>query len=104
MILPVKVDRLEGLLLKSGYNVQKTAELMKSFQEGFSIGYEGPENVQRKSPNLKLSVGTEVDLWNKVMKEVKLKRYAGPYKIYHLTVTFKARSGWFLRMEEMTLD
>ena len=33
-----------------------------------------------KSPNLKLSVGSEVDLWNKVMKEVKLKRFAGPYK------------------------
>ena len=33
-----------------------------------------------KSPNLKLNIGDEVDLWNKVMKEVKLGRYAGPFK------------------------
>ena len=34
-----------------------------------------------KSPNLKLNeIGTETDLWNKVMKEVKEERYAGPYK------------------------
>ena len=33
------------------------------------------------SQNLKLNgIGDEVDLWNKVMKEVKLKRYAGPFE------------------------
>ena len=32
------------------------------------------------SPNLKLNVGDEIDLLNKVMEEVKLKRYAGPNK------------------------
>ena len=29
--------------------------------------------------NLKLNVGSKTELWNKVMKEVKEKRYAGPY-------------------------
>ena len=32
------------------------------------------------SPNLTLHVGSELELWNKVMKEVKLKRFAGPYE------------------------
>ena len=32
------------------------------------------------SPNLKLRVGSQISLWNKIMKEVKLKRYAGPFK------------------------
>ena len=31
------------------------------------------------APNLKLTVGNETILWNKVMKEVKAKRYAGPF-------------------------
>ena len=44
------------------------------------IGYRGTSNVIREAPNLKLTVGDETILWNKVMKEVKEKRYAGPYK------------------------
>ena len=31
------------------------------------------------SRNLRLTVGSQVELWNKVMKEVKAKRYAGPF-------------------------
>ena len=76
---PVKPDVLEDLLLKSGYDAQKTQYLVKGFHEGFSIGYEGPRNVKQKSPNLPLTIGSEIDLWNKVMKEVKEKRFAGPY-------------------------
>ena len=33
-----------------------------------------------KAPNLKLTIGTKTDLWNKVMKEVQAKRYAGPFE------------------------
>ena len=32
------------------------------------------------APNLVLRIGSELELWNKVMKEVKLKRYVGPYE------------------------
>ena len=49
-------------------------------ENGFDIGYRGPENVTIKSPNLKFrKVGDEKTLWNKVMKEVKVKRYTGPF-------------------------
>ena len=33
-----------------------------------------------QSKNLKLNVGNSTELWNKVMKEVQLGRYAGPFK------------------------
>ena len=45
----------------------------------FSIGYEGDEHVRRTAPNLKFRIGDERVLWNKVMKEVKEKCYAGPF-------------------------
>ena len=46
-----------------------------------TLGMKYHKNVQVKSPNLKLEgVGDELTLWNKVMKEVKLKRYAGPFE------------------------
>ena len=50
------------------------------FTDGFSIGYQCTRPVKQLSPNLKLRIGNEIVLWNKVMKEVKLKRYAGPFE------------------------
>ena len=51
------------------------------FKEGFSIGLpKGDEDIQLNAPNLKLNVADHIELWNKVMKEVKEKHYAGPFK------------------------
>ena len=47
---------------------------------GFDIGYTGPQNRQSNSKNLPFHVGDKVDLWNKLIKEVRLKRVAGPFK------------------------
>ena len=64
---------------------------MDSFTNGFDIGYRGPiKGVRRFAPNLKLRVGSKTILWNKMMKEVKLGCFAGPYeysplKIYTIT-------------------
>ena len=81
MVTPVLVQELEALLTESNYDKLKTEWLVDGFKNGFSIGYQGPKDVQIKSPNLKLEgVGDEITLWNKVMKEVKLKRYAGPFE------------------------
>ena len=35
--------------------------------------------IQRTASNLKLRVGSQTILWNKIMKEVKLKRFIGPF-------------------------
>ena len=79
VITPVKVDELERLLVQANFCPLKTKFLVDGFTNGFSIGYGGDMNVRKFSPNLKLRVGNETILWNKVMKEVKLCRYAGPF-------------------------
>ena len=87
IVTPVDADRLERLLVESWYDGEKTEFLVKGFHNGFSIGYDGEEDVCRTASNLQLHNGMETDLWNKVMEEVKLKRYAGlfseiPFKNY----------------------
>ena len=58
----------------------KTDYLVEGFTDGFTLGYQGSENVRITSPNLKFTIGSELELWNKVMKEVKALRYAGPFE------------------------
>ena len=79
IITPVDYKVLDRALTESGYDRKKKDFLVKGFKEGFSIRYQGPKEVKQTSPNLIIRIGTEKDLWNKVMKEVKLKRYAGPF-------------------------
>ena len=67
------------------YDTDKTEFLCKGFAEGFDIGYEGPMERQSLSDNIPLRLGTKTQLWNKLMKEVKLKRVTGPFD----TVPFK---------------
>ena len=81
----MNVQRFQELLVKTGYNKDKTKFLIDSFRNGFDIGYRGDVNVKMTSKNLKLTIGSETELWNKVMKEVKEKRYAGPFE----TIPFK---------------
>ena len=78
---PIKVDVYEDLLIKSGYDKQKTQFLVSGFKEGFDICYEGPQDQQDVAKNMLLrGLGTRTDLWNKLMKEVKLGQVSGPYK------------------------
>ena len=80
VVSPVDADKFEELLIEYGYNKEKTEYLIDSFRNGFSIGYTGDTNVKCTAPNLTLHIGSKLELWNKVMKEVKLKRYAGPFE------------------------
>ena len=71
----------QKLLEESAYDKKETEFLIDGFKNGFSIGYDGDRDVKITSPNLKFrEVGDPVQLWNKVMKEVKEKRYAGPFE------------------------
>ena len=79
MITPVNTDELERQLKESTYSETETRFLVQGFRFGFDLGYRGPEVVQRRAPNLKLTIGTKTTLWNKMMKEVQLKRFAGPF-------------------------
>ena len=81
IVTPVDADNLEKLLMDTGYDTMESAFLVDGFKNDFDLGYRGPlKGVQRTAHNLKLRVGSETILWNKVMKEVEKKRFAGPYK------------------------
>ena len=81
MITPVDIEALQQLLIETEYDQKETAFLLEGFRNGFPIGYQGDRKVKLTSPNLKFrGVGNHTILWNKIMKEVKLKWYAGPYE------------------------
>ena len=80
IVTPVKVKVYESLLKQAGYDKYKTNFSVNGFRRGFPLQYRGPKKVVEKSPNLKLTVGSLTERWNKVMVEVKANRYAGPYK------------------------
>ena len=80
IITPVKVDIFEDILNSVNYDKKESEFLVDGFRNGFPLHYQGRTDVQLTSPNLKIRVGDETQLWNKVMKEVNLKRYAGPYE------------------------
>ena len=79
VIMPVNADKLNKFLTDSEYDPVKTHFLCDCFRKVFSINYQGPTNVRVISPNLKLWVGDKTQLWKKVMKEVKLKHFTGPF-------------------------
>ena len=86
IVTPVNVRVLEKLLRESKYPVDKTEFLVNGFTYGFDIGYRGPWKRQDTSHNLPFEVGDKQDLYDKIMKEVKLKRYAGPFSSIHSSI------------------
>ena len=80
IVTPVNVEAYRRLLEEAGYNRDKLEFLVKGFTDGFSLGYNGPRKIARKAQNLKLRIGSPIELWNKIMTEVKAKRYAGPFR------------------------
>ena len=77
---PVDAHKLEKLLIEADYDRNKTKFVIDGFRNGFDLGFKGAiKGVRRFARNLKLRVGSETILWNKIMKEVQLGRYAGPY-------------------------
>ena len=78
---PIKVDRLQQLLEATKYPQKETKFIVDGFTNGFSIRYEGNMEAKLMAPNLPLSnEGDYIMLWNKIMKEVKAGRFAGPFK------------------------
>ena len=81
IVTPVDVSVLTQLLRDSQYEEEKSQFLIQGFTHGFNLGYKGSMRVKLTSNNLRFrGVGNKKILWNKIMKEVKAKRYAGPYE------------------------
>ena len=68
------------MLQDAKYDQERIDYLYKGFTEGFSLGYSGPQFRHDRSANLPFRVGNKFQLWEKIMKEVEAKRYAGPYE------------------------
>ena len=79
LVTPINVDRFCELLRESDYDKNEIQFIWNGFNDGFPIEYHGEMNVQIISKNLPITVGSPTQLWNKVMKEVKEKRFAGPF-------------------------
>ena len=77
--MPINVEKFHHLLQESGYDSEKTKFLIDGLTNGFSLEYTGSHDCQKFSANLLLRIGDKIDLWNKVMGEVELNRYAGPF-------------------------
>ena len=79
IIMPVKAEKLKEKLVESNYAEEEIKYLIEGFTSGFDLEYDGPTQRQNTAHNLPFTVGDCSILWDKVMKEVKLKRYAGPF-------------------------
>ena len=77
---PVDADEFHHLLHSSGYDSNETNFIIEGFRNGFPLEYQGPWQCRDTASNIPFSVGDRVDMWNKLMKEVKLGRVAGPYE------------------------
>ena len=76
------MKELEKFLKLTKYDEDETKFLVKGFSQGFDIGYEGPQTRRDTSKNIPFrnGIGNREELWEKVMKEVALGHYAGPYE------------------------
>ena len=70
------------MLIETKYNKEETEFIVNGFRNGFDIEYHGPWQRRDTSRNIpfQVGVGDKFEMWNKIMKEVKEGRYAGPYK------------------------
>ena len=61
------------------YDPVETKFLVEGFSNGFDIGYRGLVIRQSHSTNIPFTIGDKYDMWGKIMKGVKAKRFAGPF-------------------------
>ena len=78
---PLNVKMYHELLVRSKYDVELTKYLVKGFTSGFDIGHRGPTIRQSLSRNIPFQkgVGSKIEMWNKIMKEIQERRVAGPF-------------------------
>ena len=82
---PINVQALQVLLRQSGYDRGKIEFLIRGFQEGFSIGCEGPRNRCDQSENIPLRVGNTTVLWNNSYERSKTEEICGARTLSLLT-------------------
>ena len=101
---PIDAYRYDQLLKMSKYDVQLSQYLVNRFTEGFDIGYRGPMRRQDSSNNLPFrdGVGDKINMWNKIMKEIKEKHYAGPFDVIPLIYFVQSPIGLVAKSNNLT--
>ena len=89
MVTPVNPSKLRKFLWDCSYDPQETEFLCQGFELGFDLGYRGPRDRRDLSDNIPFTVGNKTVMWGKMMDEVELRRFAGPFKFDELP--FKER-------------
>ena len=77
VVTPINVSVLAQRLRETEYDQKETQFLIEGFSKGFDIGYNRPLKRKKLSNNIPFSVGNAADMWSKVMKEVKCRRFCG---------------------------
>ena len=80
IVTPIDVRKLEALLHSTKYPSEKIHYLVQGFSSGFDIGYKGPMLRKNSAANIPFTVGDKFKMWNKLVKEVKHGRVAGPFR------------------------
>ena len=80
IVTPIKVEHLRWYLSETRYDQKEPNFLLEGFTNGFSLEYKGKENRCDEASNIPFTlVDNSQDLWDKLMKEVRLGRLAGPF-------------------------
>ena len=87
-------------MYESNYDEKEINFLQQGFSTGFEIGYEGSKERQQRARNLPLKCGSKTLLWNKLVKEINLKRVAGPSKEIPFTNFIQNPAGLVPKMTE----
>ena len=83
IVTPIDGGRLVDLLRQVDYPEEEIKFLKEGFETGFDLCYRGPTHRRDRSTNITFTVGNKYVLWEKMIKEVKEKRFAGPYDEIH---------------------
>ena len=79
IVMPINIGLFARILAELGFQKEKLQTLVSGFTSGFNLGFSRNLNKRHFSSNLPFRIGTPADLWNKIMKEVSLNRYARPF-------------------------
>ena len=80
IVTPINKDELSYWLQTSGYDKNEAKFLVEGFTNRFDINYNGPVNRKDESKNIPFHTGNKEILWEKIMSEVKERRYSGPFE------------------------
>ena len=80
IITPVNWEVLRDMLHEVVCDSGEIKFLVDGFSKGFEIGYEGPQERQQYAKNLPIKCGSAIQHRNKMVKDVNLRRFAGPYE------------------------